>query len=288
MRLVYYRSDPPNVGDALNAWMWPELLPGHWSENPNDTAFLGIGSILAPGYTDQVKRGLVFGSGARGLRHRPHLHCDKWDIRFVRGPLTSKLLGGVPYITDPAVLAPLVSSSAKPTPHNRVVKGRIGFVPYYKTPPALVRSACHETGLHLISPSLEPSAFIAQLRSCEAVVAEAMHGAILADSFRVPWRGIRLCAPWFEGPTARFKWFDWLDSLHISRRAIGNLPAFNWLPSRLRHRLLLIPSDAQAIHSITHLVAEKRWFLSDGGLLANAQDKILTQLSPLKLSLSAW
>ncbi len=99
MRLIYYK-DEPNVGDALNPWLWSRLLPSVMDDDPAH-AFLGIGTVLVDGYVRNARKVTVFGAGARGRRALPDFSSAEWDLRFVRGPGTAELTGAK-FISDSA------------------------------------------------------------------------------------------------------------------------------------------------------------------------------------------
>ena len=50
MKLIFGRDDRigGNLGDELNAFIWPSLFKNAYSCNNDGIAFLGIGSILSP------------------------------------------------------------------------------------------------------------------------------------------------------------------------------------------------------------------------------------------------
>ena len=74
-------------------------------------------------------------------------------------------------------------------------------------------------GIHYISPQNEPLAIIEQIRKSKRLLAEAMHGAIVADVFRVPWIPVKSSAH-----INQFKWEDWALSLDMEIK-------FHTLPS---------------------------------------------------------
>lgn len=61
MKLQWFRGGRPILGDELNTWMWPRLLPGFFDGNPR-VLFLGIGSIIGTQY-DTAACKVVFGAG---------------------------------------------------------------------------------------------------------------------------------------------------------------------------------------------------------------------------------
>ena len=61
-----------------------------------------------------------------------------------------------------------------------------------------------------IDPGGEVDEVLAAIRGCELVVAEAMHGAIIADALRIPWIPVRCYDHILD-----FKWRDWCESLQL-------------------------------------------------------------------------
>lgn len=263
LNLVYYKSEP-NVGDALNPWLWPKLLDGVIDDDP-EHAFMGIGTILVKGYPPRVRRITVFGSGARSRLRLPDLSGPEWDIRFVRGPRTARLTGA-PYISDPAVLLPTL------LPANGDRKG-LGFVPHFKTCPETVAEAAQRLNARIISPRLGVEAFVEALTGCEAVVCEAMHGAIIADAYRIPWAGVRLEVSYRDGQGNVFKWLDWSESLGITDR-FATLPLICHAPFAVRRRFMT--ADWRLLDNLT-------FDLSPEGAVERAQDRIMDEVHALRL-----
>jgi succinoglycan biosynthesis protein ExoV len=73
-------------------------------------------------------------------------------------------------------------------------------------------------GIRYIDPLAPVPKVCAQLAGSSVVIAEAMHGAIVADAFRVPWIPAAT-----SGRFNRFKWQDWALSLGMSP-AVHPLP----------------------------------------------------------------
>ena len=61
-----------------------------------------------------------------------------------------------------------------------------------------------------ISPADPVDEVITQLKQTECLFAEAMHGAIIADSLRIPWLPIKA-----YGTINEFKWNDWTSSMQL-------------------------------------------------------------------------
>ncbi|WP_424217867.1 hypothetical protein [Thauera humireducens] len=109
-------------------------------------------------------------------------------------------------VSDAAVLLSAIDL-AKAADRDR----KVGFIPhtlstrYYDW-----ETVCIELGLHYISPTLSVDRFLFELTRCEKVVCEAMHGAIAADSLRIPWIPVR-CYDFIS----TFKWTDWLSTIEL-------------------------------------------------------------------------
>lgn len=227
---LYRWSDRPNFGDELNDVLWPEYF-GPSLRNDDDTIFAAIGTVLSPTLGKDA-RVIVFGSGC-GYDPLPSFGSN-WHFYFVRGPLSARLLGldSRMAITDPAILM----AERRPA----VAPGRtISFMPHWETAlTPLWRDACALADIQYIDPLAPVPEICDQLARSSLVIAEAMHGAIVADAFRVPW------IPAFtSGRFNLFKWRDWALSLGMS-------PAIQALPqigiADLLRTLLLDPDDNAA------------------------------------------
>jgi len=105
MRLYHWQSPSGNFGDDLNLWYWDRFLAG-WRAWDEDCTLIGVGSILNTRGIPASARYLVLGSGS-GFGELPDVSDgSKWDVRFVRGPLTARNLGldADAFATDPAAL----------------------------------------------------------------------------------------------------------------------------------------------------------------------------------------
>jgi succinoglycan biosynthesis protein ExoV len=187
--------------------MWPQLLPDFFDENP-DELFIGIGSIIGAPYAASAKK-IVAGAGYAQSYHSqvPDVHGADWDIFFVRGPRTARLLG-IPEslgIGDAATLLRALDHKFRREPRY------IGFMPHWESLPwGNWEGACKLAGIRLIDPRAPVEQVIAEILGCEILIAEAMHGAIVADTLRVPWLPV---LP-IDG-AHRTKWLDWADTLGL-------------------------------------------------------------------------
>lgn len=217
MKLTYFQGNPPNFGDELNAWMWNALLPPGFLDQDDSVLFLGIGSIIQDIYPKAALK-IVVGSGFAGAYSRlPDMADGTWDLRFVRGPETCRLLGLDPAlaITDAAVLLRAVDL---PPPASGI---GTAFMPHYES---VERGdwarVCDMAGVHFIDPTRPSREVLAEVRGAEMIITEAMHGAIVADAMRTPWIGVQTMRYVHRG-----KWFDWAASLEIDYRAAHLRPS---------------------------------------------------------------
>lgn len=209
MKLTYYRGPVPNFGDDLNNWLWPRLLPEGLLDDEEDELFVGIGSILSSALPAAGKK-FVFGAGYGGYSDLPDIsESGKWDIRFVRGPLTARKLGLdlSLAICDSAIL--LRKLDKLPPPAQGI---GVAVIPHFESiDRGFWANAVQDAGMHMIDPRAEVETVLSEIQGAELVIAEAMHGAIVADALRVPWVPI---LPVY--PAHHMKWDDWAMALEIN------------------------------------------------------------------------
>lgn len=221
MRLAYWHSSSGNFGDEMNTWFWDRELPG-WQGWKDDKTFLfGIGSILNQDSLSRDGHCVIVGSGFGYTTVGVATDYPRCDFRFVRGPLTARRLG-LPTetgISDPAILAYDALPSA-PRQHGNVL-----FVPHHATASLNLpwERWCQSLDVEYLSPCGDDSmAIIERIAGARLVVAESLHAAIIADTFRIPWITVRL-----SGGFNEFKWRDWTQSLELDFTCVrpgGNLP----------------------------------------------------------------
>jgi len=270
MRLHYYRGEAEpgpwrNFGDDLNPWFWSQLLSEQFTEDPSDPeVFVGIGTIL----NDTVPRAQVLhimGSGAgygrQGARAEAH-----WRVHCVRGPLTARTIG-VPdrlAITDPAILIPRLAIARSPCE-----RGRVGFMPHVSMDNPRMQRVAARAGLAYISPGWDREEVLSGIDACDRIITSAMHGAIVADSLRVPWLA---CVT--SEHIHRFKWEDWCMSMELSFTperipSLWNVPAQGVGGSA---KALL--KDALAVRVLRRLVARGRFIHSSNRVLNQRSDRL--------------
>lgn len=205
MKLFYYKDPIGNFGDDLNPLIWYTLAPDLFDDDDTRT-LLGVGTLInsrAP--AEPVK--YVLGSGV-GYHAFPDID-SKWKFLCVRGPLSAKRIGldANRAITDPAVLLTQVVGD------RAVEKTRkVSFMPHCLSATfADWKGICAKAGLQYLDPASDVSETIFRIRQSRLVIADAMHAAIVADAFRVPWVPVNC-----YDHILRFKWDDWCQSLNLS------------------------------------------------------------------------
>ncbi|WP_220719055.1 polysaccharide pyruvyl transferase family protein [Agarivorans litoreus] len=203
MQLFYYKDEVGNFGDDLNPWLWPKLLPEFFNEDSSEL-LVGIGTLLNHRLPNGKTLHIV-GSGV-GYGQLPAV-TDKWKVHAVRGPYSAKALNLDPstVVTDSALL---LRNVMEPT-HKE--NGDIGFMPHYLS----CRSADWENvaeacGFRFISPEWSVDKVFAEMAQCRLMLTEAMHGAIVADALRLPWKAVIL-----GDHVNQVKWQDWLSTVDM-------------------------------------------------------------------------
>ncbi|HET7110525.1 MAG TPA: polysaccharide pyruvyl transferase family protein [Gemmatimonadales bacterium] len=278
MRIHYFHDSYGNFGDDLNLWLWPRVLPGSSPTGP-DPLLLGIGTVLHARHPrDSAK--VVLGAGV-GYGELPEKD-ETWHFYAVRGPGTAAALGLDPALamTDAAALI----ARLLPPGHRR---GPPAFMPHHKSRPNFRWPAlCARLGWTFLDPWAPVERTLEQISGSRCVIAEAMHGAIVADALRVPWVAVHAYDHINE-----FKWEDWCGSLQMSHAPVRvaslydrhrSAPHFR-LADYARHSLrnrrltregaweLPAPSDQATVRAVEEQLAgigrePSQWHLSNDGI----------------------
>jgi succinoglycan biosynthesis protein ExoV len=262
VRLAYPDQVIGNFGDDLNLFVWHELAP-EILDRDDRVLLVGIGTILNERLPDAPLK-VVLGSGVGyGKVPRPD---TRWRFEAVRGPLSARALN-LPQdaaVTDAGVL---VREMGWPEPGDAM--GTV-FMPHHAS--ALRAEAlgvdldglCREAGVGYLDPGAGVPRIVGAIRAAQRVVAEAMHGAIVADAFRVPWVGARLFAHRLES-----KWEDWEGSLGLR-------------PTVSATDLLAATDPHTALRELLAATAHAAPTLSDEPILRSATDTLVTRLERVR------
>ena len=199
-------------------------------------------------------------------------------------------------ITDPAMLVARINMF-----RDVERTGASLFVPHWRSDidPAFDWSTiCQELGIKYLSPRGDAREVIAAIAGADRVLSESMHGAIIADAFRVEWQPVAL-----GGKFNDFKWQDWGESLSLDidvprfgsrffakspwissphqpyrliRKVVGKLPRF----SSATH---ISTSEREKLHrevlAFIGGTMQRRRYLSDGHRLEERLDMMEERLA---------
>jgi len=217
MKLYYFRDAAGNFGDDLNPWMWPQLIPELGQRIDDPDWLVGIGTLLnhrlpKTGQLHVMGSGVGYGEPMR-MGEGVHFHA-------VRGHKSAAALGlgAEAVITDAAVLL-----RAMNVPQSRLTRERVGVM---FTGRSLHNydweSVCGRLGYGFISCHWSVERVLDEIQRCDLLLTEAMHGAIVADTLRVPWVAIT-CSEGVLG----FKWEDWLSTLGLPYEPTAVTPLYH-------------------------------------------------------------
>lgn len=240
MKLLYVPI--PNFGDALNPWIWTQLLPeiqvdpgGLDPVGDTEELYLcSIGSFLSEQLLRRLKPGQKLIVAGTGAGYGQHVHAfslgaafpmttqlsgktdricvdpDRVMISWVRGPLTADLCG-LPSNAAVADAAYLLRQVLPQGSLTRAKSTQPAFMPHTGTV-CLVdwHAACEELGWTFIDPNSSREVVLEAIGSASVLITEALHGAIVADALRTPWIPTRS-----SGDILAFKWRDHCASIGV-------------------------------------------------------------------------
>lgn len=229
MKLFYYQFPAQrypkglsNFGDDLNPWLWQRLIPEYLNDDPRQV-FVGIGTLLNRGLSKRFASTphlIVFSSGLGYGGGLPAV-TPAWRVYCVRGPLTAQALG----LPDRKIATDggaLVRQVFQPAQRKRF---RYSFMPHVEHADLGGRvwnKICDRIGFHYIDPRWPVETVLTAIGETEVLLTEAMHGAIAADAFGIPWIPIRT-----SSRVLTFKWEDWCGSLGMAYEPQTILPLWD-------------------------------------------------------------
>lgn len=267
MKLYYYKDKIGNFGDDLNPWLWNRLLPGFFDDD-EQTIFIGIGTLLNS-LLPREKNKVVFSSGV-GYKDLPPSVDDSWKIYCVRGPLSAARLGidKSLAITDGAAL---LRTIVFPDCEKRHA---VSFVPHHSSHRPKWSGVCRKLGINYIDPSGSVDTVLSEIRKSTLVIAESMHGAIVADIFRVPWIPVK-----FHRHILDFKWQDWCQSLGLRYQPV-TLPTF--LEREYTNKYYIRCKYTLVSLGIKWISQRTRPILSSEDILNSATERLQEKLEQLR------
>jgi len=142
---------------------------------------------------------------------------------------------------------------------------------------------------------------LSEIQQSEVLLAEAMHGAIVADALRVPWVAVRMYSQFLD-----FKWNDWSQSINVPLTVATIPPVFtNPLAWRRQmvHRWKRVWSKtflgkakwrslpvrvskeyeiSETLRLLGNVVTKHSPHLSDDRTLARVEERLLEKVSELR------
>ncbi len=212
IEIAYYKVQGGNFGDDLNEALWPHILPPE-VYNSERLLLVGIGSILHTDFlkrlTNNKRKIVVVGSGV--CYGKLGAIPSSIDVRALRGPLSAAIVGNSEAsVTDGAALLALPNARAALVPMS-TSKNDVLFMPHHDSFQfSNWHLAAKQAGLSVVDPRNAVTAILEKFASARLVIAEAMHGAIVADTLRIPWIPVSSSLR-----TQSFKWNDWTMSMDM-------------------------------------------------------------------------
>lgn len=267
MYLYCYRKRP-NFGDVLNDVIWEKFLDVDFEREPgSDEVFVGIGTLLNE-KLPQARRLHIFGSGYGYGIVTPE-QMRNWEVHCVRGPLTAKALSLDPKlaISDPAILL-----------HRTEDLGRrkdidVSFMPHHAIDSDRLRLICEDVGIHYISPEAPYPQVIDELLRSRKLICSAMHGAIVAEAFRVPWLPVLTHDQILES-----KWHDWAASLEMSLEFVRLPTIYPRVDPSIKGRVVGALKGAVCRRKLKSLASSTKFRLGSESILEDRLRKLEVRL----------
>jgi succinoglycan biosynthesis protein ExoV len=291
--LVYFdkfreRTGVDNFGDDINPVLMGRFINKSILSS-DEIALFGIGTILNDTnirQNDHFARKVIFSSGVGYGRLETKLD-ETWDIACVRGPRSAKALGlGLDKaIADGAILL----SEIYKKPAQQSARGV--FIPHvnsHLSTGRLLAAIADNLDMDYLSPSCNADEFIHTVAGAPFVVTEAMHGAILADTMRVPWLPVSL------HEYHEFKWFDWMESVGLNGQTVHPLSPKCWDGEEGNRPGLSLRGLYKSIKGhflqrrISQIIATSEPLLSQPGVLEMKKHALLNVVSDINGTYSSF
>jgi succinoglycan biosynthesis protein ExoV len=161
----------------------------------------------------------------------------------------------------------------QPRTKEQPKKFDIAYMPHFAeacTNGAAWKEICAELGVHYIDPTDRVDVVLNSILASKSLLAEAMHGAIVADAYRVPWTAIRTHSDINDA-----KWADWAMSMGMEDKPIRFWrPMYRLSKGNAVRRLFTATTYAQ----FKRAVATARPHLSADSVVQDRQELLLAML----------
>lgn len=268
MTLLYHKGN--NFGDAINPIIFNHYFEKELSKS-GDFALIGIGSIIAFFHEAPYSKKYIFSSGiAKGQDDTygsiQELNSD-CEIICVRGPLTAKLLNiDESYaVADGAILLRDIYPEVIEKQFEVSYMPHIGSLDFYPDLPKLI----NEIGFKFIDPRDDVQTIIRDIKASRLIITEALHGAIVADTFRVPWKQVKMF-----NTVNDFKWKDFHASMEMrfEPKVLPSLYGKSTSKKILKDKFGLLSSFIHPIFSVYQKMTKVRQFKKEIGFIPTIVD----------------
>ena len=270
---VIYYDKVKNFGDAINSRYW-KCAFGFIENLERRPSILGIGTILNDVHLAQISEyGIVIAGSGAGYGSISQMPTSV-SIGFVRGPLTCDKLN-LPReygVGDPIYISKEVLGLDTSNKSQQAFK--VSFIPHFESLYYYQwRAICKLCEISLISPLDSFENVFSGIVDSSLVITESLHGAIIADSMRIPYIPVKT-----RPEINDFKWQDFFLSLNIKSQLTPLCP-----PAPGRSGILNIPSMSQSIKSLQKIASQKP-ILSSFAENKNMKDRLFSSITSLHAS----
>jgi succinoglycan biosynthesis protein ExoV len=180
-------------------------------------------------------------------------------------------------VTDPAVLVRNIVSTVNPRKVHR-----FAYMPHWESANSAWERACIKAGAGYIDPRWEVQKVIGEIRKTKVLFTEALHGAIVADTLRIPWVPVHT-----RDHILSSKWVDWCTSVGLTYKpvrvfSVWDLKEKFTLQRRLRHKAKQFAVSLQL--NLIHLLVKP--VLSDERRIEQLIGELNTRLDTLRKDIS--